>query len=128
MSDDPDPEEPLAIGAQRDRRVWSALGDLVTGVRLPPDLIQTWGERVPAVVALFLIGLAALRYLDARSVVAAVTPTPGGHARVPREIRVRPRGTALRGQRCGNRGPRHQAAKDDTGRPGSRHLIRLPSG
>jgi hypothetical protein len=55
MSDDP--EEPPAIGAQRAHRVWSALGDLITGVWLPPDLLQTCGERVLAVVALVLVGL-----------------------------------------------------------------------
>jgi hypothetical protein len=31
----------------------SALGNLIW---LPPDLLQTWGERVLAVVALVLIG------------------------------------------------------------------------
>jgi hypothetical protein len=57
MSDDLDPDEPPAIGAQQDHGggVWSALGDLVTWAWLPPDVLETWGERVLAVVALLLV-------------------------------------------------------------------------
>jgi hypothetical protein len=54
MSDDP--EEPPAISAQQDHRVWSALGNLITGAWLPPDVLVTRWERVLAVVALVLIG------------------------------------------------------------------------
>jgi hypothetical protein len=54
MSDDHH-DEPPAIGAQRDHRVWSTLGDHITCVWLPPDVLETWGERVLAVVALLLV-------------------------------------------------------------------------
>jgi hypothetical protein len=55
MGKSDNPEEPPAPDVQQDDQVWSSLGALVMGVRLAPDMLETWWECVLAVVAITLV-------------------------------------------------------------------------
>jgi hypothetical protein len=50
-------DEPDASEAQRENRVRPATSTSsgITGVRLPPDLLETWWERVLAIVVVGLV-------------------------------------------------------------------------
>jgi hypothetical protein len=50
-------DEPVASEAQRDNRVRPATSTRsgITSVRLPPDLLETWWERVLAIVVVGLV-------------------------------------------------------------------------
>jgi hypothetical protein len=59
MGESDDPEEPPATEVQRQTPARSS--SAIAGVRLPPDLLETWWERVLAIVA---IGLVAWTIVD----------------------------------------------------------------
>ena len=54
QSDNPE-ESPATTGAQRDSQARQSLSALITGAWLPPELLETWWERVLAVVAIALV-------------------------------------------------------------------------
>ena len=49
MGQSDDPEEPPATEVQKQDR--ARLSSAIAGFRLPPDLLETWWERVLAIVA-----------------------------------------------------------------------------
>jgi hypothetical protein len=55
QSDNPEESPATTTGAQRDSEVRQSLRALITGAWLPPDLLETWWERVLAVVAIAIV-------------------------------------------------------------------------